>query len=75
MNEHELQKLVERHQVALFGDENQKGIVDKIDEMYQTFSGTRFAGKLMMAIIITLGALALAFSQISGFFHDIFKKP
>jgi hypothetical protein len=54
--------------MALFGDENgNKGIADKINEMYDIFSGAKLAGKIILSIIVVSGGIALAFTQIGTF--------
>lgn len=69
--------MLERHQTALFGDGNgNKGIVEKISEMYEIFNSTKLAGKIIMSIIVVAGAIALSFTQVGQFVAQFFsKKP
>lgn len=46
---------------AVFGDANgNKGMKEKVDDMYEIFTGASITGKLIKNVIITLGALAAA---------------
>lgn len=77
MNEHEQKVLVQKHEVALFGDGNgNKGIVDKINEMYDVFNKTKLTGKVILTIIVTAGAIALAITNLWNFVMQLFQnKP
>jgi len=73
--EKQLADRVGRHEVALFGDgiEN-KGLVIEVHEMYEIFNGTKLVGKVLLGIIITAGAVAVAFTQVGRFLAAFFTK-
>jgi hypothetical protein len=61
------EKRIQRLENAMFGDQDNMGMDQKVSEIYEIFVSAKLAGKVLIGLIITLGALALAFTQIGHF--------
>lgn len=73
----ELEKNVRDHQkfekaiialhLAIYGDEESKGMRDKIDEMYNIFVPVTITGRFVIKGILVLGSIAAALTAIWEF--------
>jgi hypothetical protein len=74
MNESDQQKRIQRLEDAMFGTKDTMGMDAKVSEIYEIFTGAKFFVKVLLGFIITMGGIALAFTQIGRFITSYFTK-
>lgn len=48
---------IEEVKIALFGNDGNKGLIKKVDEMHAIFTNTKWTGKLLFGIIAGIGVI------------------
>jgi Na+(H+)/acetate symporter ActP len=76
MNEEQAAKLEALHRALMEPPVNkpkERPLVEKMSNMSTVYENSRIAGRVMMWLIITAGALAAALSSIAPWFRRMFE--
>ncbi len=60
MNHETEHERIDRLERTIYGDENNMGMDEKLNEIYEVFHGTKMTAKAILYIVISIGAVSLA---------------